>query len=225
MSKGKNKSSRRTGTFLILLGLMLICAAAGLTVYNLRDNERAGEEAAEVEVKLEEQIVEKIEEKEKAKETEPEEAEIETASPEITYREMAQEMIDGFSYIGILEFPALKLTLPVMYDWDMDRLKKSPCRFSGSYYTDDLVICGHNYRKHFSPVRSLPSGSDVYLHTVDGQKLHYIISNVETIKPKQVEEMVSNSNNSDSENDWDMTLFTCTVGGRARWTIRCERAD
>jgi sortase A len=42
---------------------------------------------------------------------------------------------------------------------------------------------------------------------------------MEILSPFAVEEMTSG--------DWDMTLFTCTVGGQSRVTVRCvleERA-
>ena len=36
---------------------------------------------------------------------------------------------------------------------------------------------------------------------------------METLMPTAVEEMESG--------DWDLTLFTCTVGGRTRVAVRC----
>ena len=105
------------------------------------------------------------------------------------------------------------------------QLRIAPCRDSGSYYSDDLVICGHNYRSHFSPLRSVSPGADVYFITVKGEQIHYIVSNVEQVKPTGIEEMIANSNNSDSTSEWDLTLFTCTLGGRTRYALRCVRAD
>ncbi|MBQ2041505.1 MAG: hypothetical protein II482_05095, partial [Lachnospiraceae bacterium] len=61
--------------------------------------------------------------------------------------------------------------------------------------------------------------------TVKGEQIHYIVSNVEQVKPTGIEEMIANSNNSDSTSEWDLTLFTCTLGGRTRYALRCVRAD
>ena len=36
--------------------------------------------------------------------------------------------IDGYDYIGYVEAPVLGLKLPVMAEWDYDRLKIAPCR-------------------------------------------------------------------------------------------------
>lgn len=135
-------------------------------------------------------------------------------------------MIDGYEYIGILEIPSLGLTLPVMKEWDYDRLKISPCRFTGSYYTDDLVICAHNYAKHFSPIKWIEIGADVYFTNVEGLTIHYIVTNRETVEPTDVATMIENSKNSEtSKMEWDMTLFTCNTGGQTRCAVRCSRAQ
>ncbi len=124
--------------------------------------------------------------------------------------------IDGYLYIGVLEIPKSDLTLPVMYEWDYDRLKISPCRFSGSYFTNDLVICAHNYARHFSPIKWLDIGEDVYFSTVDGNVYHYTVSNRETVQPTDVKQMIDRG-----EENWDLTLFTCNTGGQTRCAVRC----
>ena len=49
-----------------------------------------------------------------------------------------------------------------MNEWDYTRLKISPCRFTGSYYSDDLVICAHNYMRHLGPLLQIGIGEDIY---------------------------------------------------------------
>ena len=49
--------------------------------------------------------------------------------------EMPVEEIEGNGYIGLLEIPALGLSLPVMSEWSYPNLKLAPCRYSGSAYT------------------------------------------------------------------------------------------
>ena len=111
-----------------------------------------------------------------------------------------------------------------MENWDYTRLKISPCRYTGSYYTDDLVICGHNYFRHFTPVKdSLGMGEDVYFTNVLGESIHYKTVNKETLAPTNIAEMVSNNSNSDNMDDWDLTLFTCNLGGQTRAAVRCQR--
>ena len=145
----------------------------------------------------------------------------------LTEKEMPVEEIDGYDYIGFLQFPTLDLILPVMDTWDYTRLAISPCRYSGSYYTDDLVICGHNYSKHFMPVKdNLKMGDDIYFINVKGERIHYIVVNKETLNPTDIDAFIYNmNNNEDSRNDWDMSLFTCNTGGQTRAVIRCKRTE
>ena len=66
--------------------------------------------------------------------------------------------IDGCGYVGYLAIPALSLQLPVMADCDLTRMRIAPCRQFGSTWTDDIVIAGHNYQKHFGEIQTLRAG-------------------------------------------------------------------
>ena len=128
---------------------------------------------------------------------------------------MTEVVIDGYAYIGYLSIPSLGLELPVMSEWDYTRLKIAPCRYSGSTKTDDLVIAGHNYARHFSPIKGLKEGETVYFVDMDGVRSDYQVASVEVLAPTAVEEMTSGT--------YDLTLFTCTYGGRSRVAVRCQR--
>lgn len=206
------KKNRR-GSVLIALGILLILAALGLTAYNIWDARRAQEASDRIASELIEEIGRNAEE----------EAALPFADPD---REMPTRMIDGYEYIGILEIPSEGLSLPVMKEWDYTRLKISPCRFTGSYYSDDLVICAHNYDKHLGRLLQIDLGTDVYFTNVEGLTIHYLITNRETVQPTSVEQMIMNTGNSeDSLLDWDMTLFTCNLGGQTRCAVRCSRVE
>lgn len=211
--KGTRKNKKK-GNFLIALGLILLLAAGGLVIYNMWDARRAEEASNQIASNLIDEIGEAVEDGV-------------TALPYAAANTpMPTAMIDGYEYIGILEIPSLGLTLPVMKEWDYDRLKISPCRFTGSYYTDDLVICAHNYAKHFSPIKWIEIGADVYFTNVEGLTIHYIVTNRETVEPTDVATMIENSKNSEtSKMEWDMTLFTCNTGGQTRCAVRCSRAQ
>ena len=64
---------------------------------------------------------------------------------------MATQEIQGYDYIAVLYIPVLELELPVMDQWDYTRLTVAPCRYTGSIYSNDLVIAGHAYEPHFWP--------------------------------------------------------------------------
>lgn len=129
--------------------------------------------------------------------------------------EMPTLSVDGEEYIGYIVIPSLSLELPVMSGWSYPKLKQSPCRYSGSAYQDDLVICAHNYERHFGGLKDLQLGDEVYFIDVDGNLFTYSVAELTQLDPEDVEEMVSS--------DWDLSLFTCTLGGQFRVTVRCER--
>ena len=119
--------------------------------------------------------------------------------------------------IGVLEIPALKLTLPVARDWSYALLDLAPCRYAGSAYLDDLVILGHNYRGFFRDLSQLQPGDTVFFTDTDGNRFSYAVSDFEQLRPSQTEDMLAG--------DWDLTLFTCTPGGQNRLAVRCLRSD
>lgn len=127
--------------------------------------------------------------------------------------EMATAQLSGLPCIGILEVPEYNLSLPIIQDYSLDNLQVAPCVYYGSYFTSDLVICGHNYTTHFGKLRDIPLGSDIFLTTVDGCVYHYMVDNIEVLGAYSITEM--------TEGDWDLTLFTCTTGGQSRCAIRC----
>jgi len=192
---------RRLGTILILLGALLLAGALGLLGYNQWDNGRAQKAAAQVLDQLETTLDEQ-------------ENHLQLLVPtqvDDTAREMTVTAIDGWDYIGYLSIPSIGLALPVMSEWSYPGLKIAPGRYAGSVFTDDLVICGHNYARHFSPVKRLAVGTTVQFVDMDGREWDYTVSKVETLQPTQIEEMVGKADG----DDWDLTLFTCTTGGGA----------
>jgi len=128
--------------------------------------------------------------------------------------EMPVSRVNGQDYIGILEIPVLKLKIPVISKWSYPRLRIAPCRYAGSVYTRDLVISAHNYAAHFGGLKRLDGGERVIFTDVDGNRFDYRVAWMETLRPRDVDEMKSG--------DWDLTLFTCTLGGSYRIAIRCN---
>ncbi len=195
---------KRRGTVLILLGVLLLLGALGFAGYNVLDARRAEQQADAVQLQLDERIKQN-EAKKKAL----------LPGQRPLGEEMPVEIIDGRRYIGTIEIPALDKKLPVLEDWSYENLKISPCRYSGTYYTNDLVICAHNYSSHFNGLRWIEPGEEVIFTSVDGVRYRYIITYRETLYPTEVDKMIQ------AQDDWDLTLFTCYIGGRTRCTVRC----
>lgn len=199
----------KIGTLLMGLGTVLVLAALSLFLWNEQEAREAERSAEHILPRLVEEI-----EQESAG-LAPEDGENAADYPDPYDPAMTEVVIDGYAYIGYLSIPSLGLELPVMSEWDYTRLKIAPCRYSGSTKTDDLVIAGHNYARHFSPIKGLKEGETVYFVDMDGVRSDYQVASVEVLAPTAVEEMTSGT--------YDLTLFTCTYGGRSRVAVRCQR--
>lgn len=190
----------------MIIGSVLIFAALGLFIYNEHEQNLAAESVS----KLMPQLVEAI----RVQKEETSEPVLPTVNPQ---KEMTTAEIDGHEYIGFVGIPALGLELPVMADWDYDKLKIAPCRYSGSVFTGDLVVMAHNYKKHFGSLSTLRPGDSVTFTDMEGRTLYYEVAALDVLSSTAVEDMTSG--------EFDFTLFTCTYGGESRVTVRCDRTS
>lgn len=223
---------KRKGTVLMALGAVLMLSALGLTVYNMRTEMQAGETSALVVEQLRVQRAEQRSTATPVPAATPEatvEAEavpqttqavlpLATAAPDyIRFPEMEMPTVemDGEMYIGTVEIPELGLVLPVMSEWSYPRLKKAPCRFSGSAYMDDLIVIAHNYVSHFGNLKKLRPGATVRFVDMKGNVFCYEVAETEILQPDQIEALQGT--------DYPLTLLTCTLGGETRVTVRCDK--
>ena len=154
---------QKIGKICMVLGALLILAAAALLAYNKWDAARADKAAQQALGELEQTLTTTVEEKAKS-ETVVLQPELDPAQP------MTETELDGWSYIGYLSIPSIGLDLPVMSEWSYAGLKIAPGRYSGSTYADNMVVCAHNYAKHFSPIKWLAEGAQVYFTDMDGMR-------------------------------------------------------
>ena len=207
--------NKKKGTLLMTGGLLLIAAALLLTGYNIWDERRA---AASAEVVLEElhHVIQPV----KTTSAPVAETAQEVEIPDYILNpnmDMPTVEIDGEDYIGTIAIPALGLDLPIRSEWSYPGLKTAPCRYGGSAYLGNLIIAAHNYRTHFGNLKELPMGEQIVFTDTAGNVFRYTAAALETLDGKAVEEMQSG--------DWDLTLFTCTYGGKSRLTVRCVRSE
>lgn len=188
--------SKRTGSLLMLFGGVLIAAALLLLAFNSYEAKKAEKAARQ----LLPQVCQQID----VRKQEP--------THKNPYDEQADEMtcieIDRYEYIGYLSIPVLDLELPIMSEWDYPRLKIAPCRQFGSTKSDDLVIAGHNYRRHFGKLNTLKINDLMQFVDMDGEVSFYKVGEVNVIAPDSLEQ-VKNS-------DWDLVLYTCNYQGDKR---------
>lgn len=125
--------------------------------------------------------------------------------------------IDDNEYIGIINIPTLDLELLVMSDWSYEKMKISPVRYYGSFETDDLVICAHSYKTFFRYIKNLVVGDILIFTDMGGNSYLYKVEVIEILGPTDIKEMI--------ENEFDLTLFTCTSDSKNRVTVRLNRVD
>ena len=198
------KNRKVISNIFIIVGMVCIAAALLLALMNEYDNKKSLQNERAVVVALKEQDEQK-----------------EIVSADSIYEDediyyLPIEYINGNGYIGFLSFDTFENEFPVMEQWDYDKLKISVCRYSGDL-ENNLVIAGHNYREGFGKLKTLSEGDRVYFTTVDGRVFEYEVGLKEILEPADIEEMISGP--------WDMSLYTCTYGGKQRMTIRCKRCE
>jgi sortase A len=188
---------RISGYIYIAIGALLIIIAAVIVKNNFDENARAGAASDE----MLEGVIQQM----------PEVA----MGTHYNYQgSMPIADVDGRSFIGTVQIPSLGLILPIQNEWSKDNAKVAICRYSGSVYDNDLIVCGHNYVEHFGRLPELEIGSEVIVTDMNGVSFYYEVSNIETLGAYDSEKMEAGQ--------WDFTMFTCTVGGSNRVTVRCE---
>lgn len=200
---------RKIGALCMALGFALMCCA-GILLWNNRAEDLAAEVSVEsVLPQILEQIPRVAEEENRMEQVTP----VEFLPPSAF--QMTRVEIGGYDYIGYLSIPALELELPIMADWDYTRLRIAPCRYYGSVNGRNLVLMAHNYASHFGRLPELQPGDAVLFTDMDGHTTHYVVEGRDILPPSAVEEMTAG--------DFDLTLFTCTYGGKSRVTVYCTR--
>jgi sortase A len=229
----RGRRKRRIGTVLLVLGFLAAAAALILTASNYRDDIEAGKSALADLHKMEEMLgidadgdgligstpIEDYykahgmdaSERSSVRQEDVKNAPVYELHPDMT---MPTVDADGHTYVGFLEIPAIKRILPVMDAWSYPNLKIAPCRFVGTVYAHDMIVCAHNYDRHFGLIKTLEEGDKVFFTDVYGDRFSYEVSEVTILQPTDVDEMKD-------PDDWDLTLFTCTIGGATRVTVRC----
>lgn len=193
----------KIGKVFITLGIFLITISGSLLIYNSYKEYKAGIKSQEalsiLKTNYDENNQTIINQKELSEEI----------------KDMETTNINGYDYIGTITIPSLNLELPIMSEYDYDRLNIAPCRYYGSIYTNDLIICAHSYKTHFQDIINLNQKDKIVFTDVTGKTYIYEVLEIEILNPKEVSKMI--------DNDFDLTLYTCTSDGLNRVTVRCNR--
>lgn len=209
---------------LVIAGTVLILSALFLCLYNVKESNRAYESSQEALAELVELIPEPTEKDESTEKTAAQENDIYAQYEEETEEEAVKEMpvieIDGNIYCGYVSLPSLNIELPVLNEWSYPNLQISPCRYTGDIYNNDMIIAAHNYNSHFGQIKNLNSGDEIIFTDCEGNIHRYTVCYTEYVGGYDVEHMIQGS-----KKEWDITLFTCTLGGQSRVTVRGIAAE
>lgn len=192
----------------------MLLASLFLVFLNFRQDRESSENASEILTELKEAIPQVVETTEF----------IEPATHNDIFQEYEESttvpeektiQIDNNYYIGTIMIPSLDVELPIISEWSYPNLKLSPCRYKGSIAEGNLIIASHNYRSHFGRIQELNSGDIIVITDADGISHNYEVVQSEIIDGYNIESMEFGSDDS-----WDLTLFTCTLSGQSRVTVR-----
>lgn len=209
---------RKLGIVCMILGIGLVLGAVYLSMFNQQEDASAQESSESVMPVLIQQIQENTKETLPASEIMPE---LELLKPMnlLTEEEkkMTEVVIDGIPYIGYLSIPKLGLDLPIISTWNYQRLNVAPCRYVGTVRGENLVLMAHNYTSHFGQISQLEAGDTITFTDMDGEITCYEVVGEDILDSTAVEEMTAGV--------FDLTLFTCTYGGKYRITVYCDQID
>ena len=200
--RGRARRRRSLARPLGVLGTLLILCALGFAGFNLVGTWRAGV--------VSERLVAAVHESaaRTAKLDLTPDYELDPAVP------MPWVEAEGERAVGVLSVPALSLEVPVLA---AEGARGVPYLFAGSVYAHDAVIAGGNGAAQLGRLTELEPGEALTFTDVDGNTFSYTVAVHEVIDPADRADMLGGG--------FDLTLFTSTVGGEMRDTIRCDLAS
>lgn len=212
---------RATGICIVILGLFLVIGAAGLTLWNIHTDNSAGEVNREVLERIAEAIPPPAEEDEIAP---AEDILPGIFTPDFTPQQVKEEtpelekvIVDGREYIGVLSIPRLGLELSILTECDDKTVDAAPGRWVGTPYREGFVIGGHNYRSHLGKIDRLREGDSITFTDLTGKVFSYEVVGQEILEAYQGDIL--------ADDEWGLSLFTCTLAGNRRIVVRCTSLD
>ncbi len=132
----------------------------------------------------------------------------------------AGQTLSGYQVIGKLTIQKIGVELPVISHMDEKSLKVSVCYYEGAIPGEmgNMVISGHNYKNgaHFGKLDELEIGDPVIFETPDEIIWRYEVYDTQVVKPDNIEAL------EECEEQYELTLLTCTSQGNRRLLIRCR---
>ena len=82
---------------------------------------------------------------------------------------------------------------------------------------DGRAFPAQNTEDGVTAILTCAAGDEVQFTDMDGTVYLYAVAAVETVQPEEVDKVVNSGH--------DLTLYTCTLGGKTRVTVWCDLVD
>ena len=206
---------------LIILGILLILSAGALCIHNSREDKQALKASQNVMNRIHE-IIPEIKQAETPTKPESGGADEDLFAPfeEEKEPEIPTINIDDSVYCGFITLPSLGIELPVTIGWSYPSLKKTPGRYKGSVYNDDLIIAAHNYGSHFGRINELVQDDEIWFTDAKGYRHYYTVQYTEVIGGWDTDRMLAGNGS-----DWELTIYTCDYSGQTRIAVRAAKTQ
>ena len=131
------------------------------------------------------------------------------------------EKINGYTVIGKIQIPKIKLETYILEDTNQETLKETVTKLCGPKLNSvgNFCIIGHNYnsKNMFKKLKNLEKSDKIFLTDIYDQTIEYEVYDKYKIYPKEIE-CLSQETNGERE----VTLITCTTGGLKRLIIKAR---
>lgn len=134
-----------------------------------------------------------------------------------------EQTFQGFTVIGTIEIPKIKLSYPILKEASTAAIERSVAMLYGvgPNKPGNTLIIGHNYRngRFFANNKNLSVGDKVYITDLSGQRLSYTIYNKFETTAEDTEFLTRNTNGAR-----EISLQTCTDDGSLRLILlaKCD---
>ena len=131
------------------------------------------------------------------------------------------EEIKGYKVIGIINIPKINLKYPILETTDTETLNISITKFWGNKINEigNVTFAGHNNLSGimFGKIKKLKNGDLIELTDKQGITIKYEVFKTYIIDPNDISCILP-----EDEKTREVTLITCTTGGKNRFIVKAR---
>ena len=136
----------------------------------------------------------------------------------VPYENIPNEM-SGFTVIGKIEIPKIKLETYILSETSKESLDVSVTKFYGPDINDvgNFCIVGHHYNKPtmFGRLKDIECGDIIKITDIYGQYVTYSVYDIYKVDPDEIECL-----NQETNGEREITLITCTATALKRLVVK-----